>query len=149
MQSFEVEPRFFTLEETARYLNVSRPQVYSLVRSGELPAIKLGGRGVWRVDRRQLESYIERLLKETHEWAKAHPLSQERETSAGDNSSDKRYGADNQNELLRDDDDGRGGPQYSNDLNSLTRMALGSGSPPPLTSPPGLTGRAEPGDPND
>jgi len=37
-----------TLEQTARYLNVSSPQVYSLVRSGELPAIKLGGRGVWR-----------------------------------------------------------------------------------------------------
>jgi excisionase family DNA binding protein len=41
----EIEPRFFTLEQTARYLNVSKPQVYALVRSGELPAIKLGGRG--------------------------------------------------------------------------------------------------------
>ena len=37
---------------TARYLNVSRPQAYALVRSGELPAIKLGGRGVWRRDSR-------------------------------------------------------------------------------------------------
>ena len=41
----EVEPRFFTLEETAHYLNVSKPQVYALVRSGELPAIKIGGAG--------------------------------------------------------------------------------------------------------
>ena len=71
----EIEPRFFTLEQTARYLNVSKPQVYALVRSGELPAIKLGGRGVWRVDRRQLETYIERLTQETAAWAKAHPLS--------------------------------------------------------------------------
>ena len=69
-----IDPRFFTLDETALYLNVSRPQVYSLVRSGELPAIKIGGRGVWRVDRRQLEAYIDRLLKETQEWAKANPL---------------------------------------------------------------------------
>lgn len=74
----EIEPRFYTLDQTARYLNVSRPQVYSLVRSGELPAIKLGGRGVWRVDRHQLDVYIERLLEETREWALAHPLSQER-----------------------------------------------------------------------
>ena len=74
----EIEPRLFTLEQTARYLNVSRPQVYSLVRSGELPAIKLGGRGVWRVDRHQLDVYIERLLEQTREWALSHPLSQER-----------------------------------------------------------------------
>src|SRR3989337_604113 len=74
----DVEPRFYTLEQTARYLNVSRPQVYSLVRSGELPAIKLGGRGVWRVDRHQLDVYIERLLEQTREWALSHPLSQDR-----------------------------------------------------------------------
>jgi excisionase family DNA binding protein len=80
--SVEVEPRFFTLDETARYLNVSHPQVYALVRSGELPAIKIGGRGVWRVDRRQLDEYIERLLKETREWAKAHPLSPDRNEAA-------------------------------------------------------------------
>lgn len=73
----DIEPRFYTLDQTARYLNVSRPQVYALVRSGELPAIKLGGRGVWRVDRHQLETYIERLLEETREWAKAHPLARE------------------------------------------------------------------------
>jgi excisionase family DNA binding protein len=40
------EPRFFTLEQTAAYLNVSVAQVYALVRSGGLPAIKIGGRGV-------------------------------------------------------------------------------------------------------
>lgn len=70
-------PRFYTLEQTARYLIVSRPQVNALARSGELPAIKLGGRGVWRVDRGQLDTYIERLLDETREWAKANPLVKE------------------------------------------------------------------------
>jgi hypothetical protein len=48
-------------------------QVYSLVRSGKLPAIKLGGRGVWWVDRNKLDDYLERLEEETAEWAKAHP----------------------------------------------------------------------------
>jgi excisionase family DNA binding protein len=69
-----VESRFMTLEDVAAYLNVSVPQAYALVRSGELPAIKIGGRGVWRVDRDQLESYVERLHEETKKWAQAHPL---------------------------------------------------------------------------
>lgn len=63
-----------TLEDVATYLSVSVPQVYALVRSGQLPAIKIGGRGVWRVDREQLDAYIARLHQETEEWAKAHPL---------------------------------------------------------------------------
>jgi excisionase family DNA binding protein len=69
-----VEPRFYRLEDVATILNVRVAQVYALVRSGDLPAVKLGGRGVWRVDRMQLESYIERLHTETKEWALAHPL---------------------------------------------------------------------------
>jgi excisionase family DNA binding protein len=69
-----VEPRFLTLEDVATYLSVSVPQVYALVRSGSLPAIKIGGRGVWRVDREQLEAYVERLHNETATWAKEHPL---------------------------------------------------------------------------
>jgi excisionase family DNA binding protein len=69
-----VEPRFLKLEDVATYLNVSVAQAYALVRSGELPAIKVGGRGQWRIDKRQLETYIERLHEETKHWAKAHPL---------------------------------------------------------------------------
>jgi excisionase family DNA binding protein len=69
-----IEPQFFTLEDVATYLNVSVPQVYALVRSRELPAIKIGGRGVWRVGRKQLEEYVERLMKDTEEWARTHPL---------------------------------------------------------------------------
>ena len=69
-----VEPRFYTLEDVATILNVRAAQVYALVRSGELPAVKLGGRGVWRVDRLQLESYIERMHEQTADWARKHPL---------------------------------------------------------------------------
>jgi excisionase family DNA binding protein len=69
-----VEARFWNLEQVAAYLSTSVPQVYALVRSGELPAIKLGGRGVWRVDRSKLDEYLERLEAKTAEWAKAHPL---------------------------------------------------------------------------
>ncbi|HKE97771.1 MAG TPA: helix-turn-helix domain-containing protein [Actinomycetes bacterium] len=74
MSTSDVEPRFYRLEDVATILNVRVAQVYALVRSGDLPAVKLGGRGVWRVDRNQLEAYIERLHAETRAWAKAHPL---------------------------------------------------------------------------
>ena len=68
------EARFLKLEDVATYLSVSVPQVYALVRSGELPAIKIGGRGVWRVDRKQLDEYLENLQIETAAWTKKHPL---------------------------------------------------------------------------
>jgi len=35
------------------------------VRSGELPAIKIGGNGQWRVERAVLESFIEAKYEET------------------------------------------------------------------------------------
>jgi excisionase family DNA binding protein len=70
----DIEPRYIRLEDVAAYLSVSVPQVYALVRSGELPAIKIGGRGVWRVDRTKLDDYLDRLEKETRAWAKAHPF---------------------------------------------------------------------------
>ncbi len=69
-----IEPRFYRLEDVATILNVRVAQAYALVRSGELPAIKVGGRGVWRVDRFQLDEYIERMHDVTRAWAKAHPL---------------------------------------------------------------------------
>ena len=50
--------RFLTLADTAEVLNISASQAYALVRTGELPAIKIGGRGHWRVERDVLEGYI-------------------------------------------------------------------------------------------
>jgi excisionase family DNA binding protein len=57
--------RFLTLADTAEVLNVSLNQAYILVRSGELPAIKIGGKGQWRVERDVLESYIEAKYEES------------------------------------------------------------------------------------
>lgn len=56
--------RFLTLADTAEILNISPSQAYALVRSGELPAIKVGGHGHWRVERDVLESYIEAKYEE-------------------------------------------------------------------------------------
>lgn len=56
--------RFLTLADTAEVLNISARQAYALVRTGELPAIKIGGSGQWRVERSVLESYIEAKYEE-------------------------------------------------------------------------------------
>jgi excisionase family DNA binding protein len=66
-------PRFLTLADVAEVLNTSSAQVYALVRRGDLSAIKIGGRGQWRVESSQLEAYIERLYKETQTFVAEHP----------------------------------------------------------------------------
>ena len=58
-----MEARFLLLSDVAAELNVSDSQVYHMVRSGELPAIKIGGRGQWRVERARLEEYIEQQVR--------------------------------------------------------------------------------------
>ncbi len=68
------DPRFLTLADVAEVLNTSSAQVYALVRRGELPAIKIGGRGQWRVERSELEEYIQRAYAQTRAFVSAHPL---------------------------------------------------------------------------
>ena len=58
-------PRFLPLTDVAEILNISSAQAYALVRSGDLPAIKVGGRGQWRVEVTELENYIQRMYAET------------------------------------------------------------------------------------
>jgi excisionase family DNA binding protein len=62
------------LSDVAAELNVSDSQVYHMVRSGELPAIKIGGRGQWRVERAKLEQYIEQKYADTAAWVEGNPL---------------------------------------------------------------------------
>lgn len=57
--------RFLTLADVAEELSVSVAQARSLVRSGALPAIQVGGRGVWRVEAVVLEEYIQRQYERT------------------------------------------------------------------------------------
>ncbi len=56
--------RFLTIADTAEVLNVSVSHAYSLVRSGELPAIRIGSRGQWRIEKSVLETYIEAKYEE-------------------------------------------------------------------------------------
>jgi excisionase family DNA binding protein len=60
--------RFLTLGDTAEILNITPGEALDLVRTGELPAIRIGG-GIWRVERRVLESYIEGKYEEARRLA--------------------------------------------------------------------------------
>ncbi|GAA5519712.1 hypothetical protein Lsed01_02165 [Demequina sediminis] len=63
----EVQSRFLKLSDVQEILNISSPQAYALVRSGDLPAIQVGGRGQWRIERTVLEEYIARQYAATRE----------------------------------------------------------------------------------
>jgi excisionase family DNA binding protein len=78
-------PRFLQLADVAEILNISAAQAYALVRSGELPAIKVGGRGQWRVEQAQLEEYIAQAYADTKRFVESHPFGRgEAEVSAAD-----------------------------------------------------------------
>lgn len=55
-------------------LNSTQSQVYALVRRGELKAIKLGGRGAWRVEASVLEDYIAELYQRTKTFVDDNPF---------------------------------------------------------------------------
>ena len=74
-----VRPRFLTLADVAETLNVSASQAYALVRSGELPAIKVGGRGQWRVETAELEQYIQRMYAQTKDFISRNPEQEDSE----------------------------------------------------------------------
>lgn len=66
--------RFMTMQDVADELATSLSQIYHMVRSGELPAIKIGGRGQWRIERSKLEEYISAKYDETAEFVRSNPL---------------------------------------------------------------------------
>lgn len=78
------KPRFLQLSDVAEVLNTSSAQVYALVRSGELPAIKIGGRGQWRVEASELEKYIERMYDQTRDFVSTHQFGRSAPDAGGD-----------------------------------------------------------------
>lgn len=68
------QPRFLLLADVAEILNTSVAQVYALVRRKELKAMKIGGRGQWRVSAEDLEEYIERMYEQADKFIDDHPF---------------------------------------------------------------------------
>src|SRR2546421_7496125 len=72
-QTEAMPARFLQMSDVAEELSVSMSQVYHMVRSGELPAIKVGGRGQWRVERANVEGLNPRKDDETAEMERDKP----------------------------------------------------------------------------
>jgi len=77
-----VSSRFLTLADVSETLNISAAQAYALVRCGDLPAIKVGGRCQWRIEAAELENYISRMYAQTREFVATHPFGTEPGISA-------------------------------------------------------------------
>ncbi|MDF2050266.1 helix-turn-helix domain-containing protein, partial [Arthrobacter sp. Cr_A7] len=58
-------PKMLTLDEVQEILNLGKPLVYALVKSGELRAAQFGGRGIWRVRQDDLAAYIDAAYEKT------------------------------------------------------------------------------------
>lgn len=68
------QSRFISLADLAEVLSISASQAYALVRRRDLRAIKVGGRGQWRVESDKLENYIARMYDQTRHFVATHPL---------------------------------------------------------------------------
>ncbi len=63
----DLPPPLLKPADVARVLNVTVTQVYTLMRSGDLPALKIGKKGVWRVSQETLEAYLADLETEARQ----------------------------------------------------------------------------------
>lgn len=69
-----MSPRFLTLTDVAEILNLTPSAARSLVNSGELPAIQVGGKKAWRIEDTVLEQYIQDQYAATRERVKSAQL---------------------------------------------------------------------------
>lgn len=58
--------RFITPTQAAEELNVKPNRIHAMIKAGELRAIQIGGRGVWRVGQQDLEDYIAEAYRRTY-----------------------------------------------------------------------------------
>jgi excisionase family DNA binding protein len=71
--------RFLTIEQAAEELNVKQSLIRGLIKTGELRAIQIGGRGQWRIGRQDIEDYVTEAYRRTAERIAAGELIDEGE----------------------------------------------------------------------
>ncbi|MBT2547217.1 excisionase family DNA-binding protein [Arthrobacter sp. ISL-65] len=59
--------RFLTIEQAAEELNCKGSLIRNLIQTGELRAIQVGARGLWRIGIQDLEDYIVDAYRRTAE----------------------------------------------------------------------------------
>lgn len=70
----EPKRRFLTIEQVAEELNVGAPSIRALLKTGELRGIQVGGRGMWRIARQDVEAYIEAAYQKSSQQAQSGDL---------------------------------------------------------------------------
>lgn len=55
-----MEHSFFTIADLSDMLRVSPGAVRNLINHGEIKAIQIGGRGLWRIEASAFEEYLKR-----------------------------------------------------------------------------------------
>ncbi|WP_411373287.1 helix-turn-helix domain-containing protein [Arthrobacter sp. MPF02] len=71
--------RFLTLEQAAAELNVKQSLIRALISVEDLRALQVGGRGVWRIGRQDIEDYIAEAYRRTAERIAAGELKEDGE----------------------------------------------------------------------
>ena len=66
-----MKDKFLTIAEVAENLQLSAQGVRALIQSGDLPALQVGARHLWRVPESAFDAYIERQLEATREMVAA------------------------------------------------------------------------------
>lgn len=69
--------RFLTIEQAAEELNVKESLIRALIKSAELRALQVGGRGLWRIGIQDLEDYIADAYRRTAERIAAGELAED------------------------------------------------------------------------
>ncbi|MET4618717.1 excisionase family DNA binding protein [Arthrobacter sp. 2762] len=70
-------PRFLTIEQVAGELATSEVQIRSMLKTGQLKGIQIGGRNVWRIGRQDLEEFIQDAYRQVSEGITAGSLEEE------------------------------------------------------------------------
>ena len=60
----KTKDRLLNVNQVGKFLNCSRRHVYNLIKLGELPGFRIGGRGGVRVRESQLEAFLEKREQE-------------------------------------------------------------------------------------
>jgi excisionase family DNA binding protein len=74
--------RFLTIEQAAEELNVKSSLIRGLISSGQLRALQVGGRGLWRIGLQDLEDYIAEAYRRTAERIAAGELTDDGESDS-------------------------------------------------------------------
>jgi prophage regulatory protein len=70
--------RFLSIEQVAEELNIGAPSIRAPLKTGELRGIQIGGRGIWRIGRQDVEDYIVAAYQQTAARVAAGDLDDER-----------------------------------------------------------------------